>query len=83
MTEHVAFTPLPSLAVQVTVQVPSAIAVTNPDGLTVTTLVLLLAQVTFLFVALVGRTVAVSVWVLLLGRERESEVLLSVMLVTG
>ena len=40
---------------------PAATAVTTPVELTVATAVLLLDQVTFLFVALLGATVAVNV----------------------
>ena len=52
---------LPSAVVTVIVAVPDATAVTFPAVETVATLVLLLLQVTFLFVALLGETVAVSV----------------------
>ena len=51
---------LPSLVVTVIVAEPAALAVTVPL-LTEATLELVLDQVTFLFVALVGATVAVNV----------------------
>ena len=71
VTEQVAFLPLPSLAVQVMVQVPLLTAVTKPFWLTVATSALLLFQVTPLLDALEGRIVAVS-WevVPILFRER-------------
>ena len=50
----------PSSVFTVMVAVPAALAVTTPPS-TVTTAVLLLLHVTFLFVALAGATVAVSV----------------------
>ena len=64
VTEHVALLLLPSVVVAVIVAVPLPFDVTTPLLLTVATLVLLLVQVTDLFVALVGNTVAVScvVW---------------------
>lgn len=52
---------LPSAVVTMIVAVPAATAVTFPAVETVATLVLLLLQVTFLFVAFDGVTVAVSV----------------------
>ena len=72
--------PLPSAAVQVIVAEPLFTAVTLPL-LTVATEVLLLDHVTFLFVALLGETVALTVAELPL--RRESFVLLRTMLVTG
>ena len=63
VTEQVAFTPLPSLALQVIVAVPAALAVTRPELLTVATFVLLDDHVTLLSVALLGYTVAVSCFV--------------------
>ena len=51
---------MPSSVVAVMVAVPFATAVTTPLLLTVATEVLLLDHVTFLFVALSGKTVAVS-----------------------
>ena len=60
VTEHVAVL-LPSFVLTVIVAVPDATAVTFPEELTVATLVLLLLQLTFLFVAFDGVTVAVSV----------------------
>ena len=51
---------LPSTEVAVIVAVPAAMAVTKPDELTLATDVLLLVHVTFLLVAFVGATVAVS-----------------------
>ena len=80
VTEHVAVL-LPSAVVTVIVAVPAAMAVTKPDVETVATDVLLLFQVTFLFVALEGETVAVSVSVALGARVRE--VLFKLTPVTG
>ena len=51
---------LPSAVVTVMVAVPAARAVTTPELLTVATVVLLELQVTFLFVAVLGLTVAVK-----------------------
>jgi hypothetical protein len=59
VTAHVAVL-LPSAVATVIVAVPAATPVTSPP-LTVATLVLLVYHVTALFVALLGRTVAVSV----------------------
>ena len=59
-TEQVAFFPLPSLAVQVIVALPTATAVTLPLSSTVATLVGYDVHVTVLSVALSGFTVAVS-----------------------
>ena len=50
----------PSCVVTVIVAVPAATPVTNPAALTVATLVLLLLQLTFWFVALAGAIVAVN-----------------------
>jgi hypothetical protein len=50
----------PSWVVTVIVAVPAALPVTKPDVLTVAIAVLLLVQVTVLFVAFAGATVAVS-----------------------
>ena len=72
---------LPSAVVTVIVAVPAALAVTTPDVETVATDVLLLLQVTFLFVAVEGDTVAVSCSVAFLARVIED--LLSVTPVTG
>lgn len=72
---------LPSSVVTVIVAVPSALAVTNPVEETVATEVLLLVQVTFLFVALEGYTVAVSVPVAF--GASVIEVLFKLTLVTG
>src|SRR5687768_10866841 len=52
-----------SCVVTVIVAVPTATAVTSPELFTVATEVLLDDQLTFLFVALAGATVAVSCWV--------------------
>ena len=60
MTLQVAFLPLPSFAVQVIVTVPADFAVTLPVLLTVAIFVFDDFQVTALFVALVGVTVAVN-----------------------
>ena len=49
---------LPSAVVTVMVAVPAALAVTTPELLTVATVVLLELHVTFLFVAVLGLTVA-------------------------
>ena len=54
---------LPSVVVTIIVAVPAFFAVTTPEEETVATVVLLEDQVTFLFVALEGVTVAVSAWV--------------------
>ena len=55
------YTPLPSFAVALAVTVPLATAVTTPDVLIVAWPVpLVMLQVTVLFVAFVGNTVAVS-----------------------
>lgn len=62
VTTQAAFLP-PSLVVAVIVAVPADLAVTKPEEETVATEVLLDDQVTDLFVALEGVTVAVSVWV--------------------
>ena len=62
VTEQVAFL-LPSSVVTVIVAVPAFFAVTTPELETVATVVLFEVQVTFLFVALDGDTVAVSVCV--------------------
>ena len=62
VTEQVAFL-LPSSVVTVIVAVPAFFAVTTPEVETVATVVLLEDQVTFLFVALEGDTVAVRVYV--------------------
>ena len=61
---HVALLLLPSAVVTVMVAVPGPLAVTRPELLTVATLVLLDFQVTFLFMVVLGVTVAVScsVW---------------------
>ena len=56
----VPFTPEPSFAVAVIVTCPSATPTTKPFSLTVAIFVSLDAQVTFLFVAFVGSTVAVK-----------------------
>ena len=61
--EQVAYFPLPSSALQVMVALPSPLAVTRPEELTVATLLLLVDHVTLLFVALLGDMVAVSCWV--------------------
>jgi hypothetical protein len=60
VTEQVAFLP-PSFVVTVIVAVPAALAVTKPEEDTVTTVVLLEDQVTDLFVAFDGETVATKV----------------------
>jgi hypothetical protein len=60
VTEQVAFLP-PSLVVTVIVAVPAALAVTKPEEDTVATVVLLEDQVTDLFVAFDGETVATKV----------------------
>ena len=57
---QVALLLLPSAVVTVIVAVPGALAVTKPLLLTVATVVLLDFHVTFLFVVLLGVTVAVS-----------------------
>ena len=77
VTSHVAFTPLPSAAVQVMVAVPADTAVTTPLLFTVATLVFVLLHVTLLFVAFEGETVAVSVEVS--PSVSESEEVLKVM----
>ena len=58
MTVQLAVLPLPSLAVAVMVAVPAAMPVTVPPEVTVATEVLLLDQVTVLFSAFEGLTVA-------------------------
>ena len=62
VTEHVAVFE-PSVVFTVIVADPADFAVTTPDEDTVATEVLLEDQVTFLFVAFEGETVAVKVWV--------------------
>ena len=75
VTEHVALLLLPSVVVAVIVAVPLPFAVTTPLLLMVATLVLLLVHLRFLFVALSGLTVAVSVCVAL-SVEKFRDVLL-------
>ena len=82
VTAHVACTPLPSLALHVTVALPLDLAVTLPLLSTVAMLVLLDDHVTVLSVALSGETVAVSVPVELTKRASVGA-LLMVTLVTG
>ena len=77
---QVAVLPLPSDALQVMVAVPAALAVTNPELLTVAMLVLLEDHVTDLFVALLGVIVAESC--LVFPTIRDAEVALSEMPVT-
>ena len=62
VTVHVAVL-LPSFVLTVIVAVPGVFAVTTPEDETVATVVLFEVQVTDLSVALLGETVAVSVWV--------------------
>ena len=81
VTVQVPFLPLPSVAVQVMVQVPRETAVTTPLAFTIATLSSLLVHVTFLFEALEGRIVAVSWDVVPVFRLRVD--LESVMPVTG
>ena len=64
VTTHVSVWP-PSSVVAVIVAVPTAFAVTSPVPSTVAISLLLDVQVTFLFVALVGYTTAVSCFVAL------------------
>jgi len=65
-----ALLPLVSAALAVIVAVPAETPVTVPLELTVATLVLLLDQVTFLLVAFVGATVAVTALVDPAAREK-------------
>ena len=60
-TSHVAFTPLPSAALQVMVAVPADTAVTTPLLFTVATDMSVLLHVSSLFVAFEGEIVAASV----------------------
>ena len=59
-TLHIAFTPLPSFAVQVILEVPLFTPVTNPVALTDAIDGLLLLQVTSLFEAFVGMIAALN-----------------------
>jgi hypothetical protein len=78
---QVAFTPLPSLAVQMIVAVPFPLAVTFPALVTVATFVLLLFHVTVLLFAAAGATVAFSANVFPFTIENDD--LFNVILVTG
>src|SRR6218665_3801585 len=62
VTVTVSFTLLPSLAATVMMAVPSPVPVTKPVASTVALLSSLLLQVTSLFVASAGSTVAVNCW---------------------
>ena len=75
VTLQVALTPLPSFAAQVMVAVPAALAVTSPLVLTVATLAFEVLQVTTLFVAFVGATVAVNFCVFPFVKARPVDVL--------
>ena len=77
---HVACFPLPSFALHVMVAVPADFAVTSPVDETVATEVSSDVQPTFLLVAELGLTVALSCVVF--PTYREAEVLFNVMLVT-
>ena len=61
VTEQVPLAPLPSFAVAVIVTLPALTPVTTPLEFTVAIVVLELDQVTVLFAAFVGLTVAVKV----------------------
>ena len=82
VTAHLAVRSDPSAVVALMVAAPLATAVTTPTLLTVATAVLLLVQVTSIWVALAGVTVAVSVSVWLAALN-EWDVLFRVMPVAG
>ena len=69
VTTHVSVK-LPSSVVTVIVTCPTSIAVTSPVELTEITVGMLLVQVTFLFVALLGAIVAINVSEVLTGKDK-------------